>query len=123
MIQEIKKRFKKRFVIQISLIIFTFVVCVCQFLYIINDNKKFRYNTIKLINKINKQDSIIYNQEKFYQKIIKENNLLYDSLLKKQECNNHLYIKLYAMNWENVCFWIDYFKIKHSNVVKAQILL
>ena len=28
----------------------------------------------------------------------------------------------YLISWPNICFWIDYFQIKHSDIVKAQVL-
>lgn len=108
------------------MIVIIFIVCVGQTIYIVQDNKKDRISQdirYKLLNKINKLDSIRSTEEKFYQKVIKDNNLIYDSLLKKYEMNNSFYKNLYAMTWDNVCFWVDYFKIKHPNVVKAQILL
>jgi uncharacterized FlgJ-related protein len=30
---------------------------------------------------------------------------------------------LYKFNWDNVCYWADYYQIKHSEIVKGQILL
>jgi hypothetical protein len=30
---------------------------------------------------------------------------------------------LYKFNWENVCFWVDYYNIKNPDIVKSQILL
>lgn len=30
---------------------------------------------------------------------------------------------LYKFNWQNICYWVDYYEIKNPSVVKAQILL
>lgn len=56
----------------------------------------------------------------------KDINNLQDSILdmvNKYKKDSVFYINLYQMNWENVCFFVDYFKIKHPEIVKSQILL
>ena len=47
----------------------------------------------------------------------------FDSLTYKYENAKKEDNKRYELNWSNVCFWVDYFKIEKSDTVKAQILL
>jgi hypothetical protein len=47
----------------------------------------------------------------------------FDSLTYKYENTKKEDVKRYELNWNNVCFWVDYFKIEKSDTIKAQILL
>jgi hypothetical protein len=47
----------------------------------------------------------------------------FDSLTFKYENIKKEDVKRYDLNWNNICFWIAYFKIEKSDTVKAQILL
>lgn len=66
------------------------------------NQKKLLVNTeLLIVNIINKRDSTI--------SILNE-NIIFNR-------------NLYKFNWENVCFWVDYYNIKNPDIVKAQILL
>jgi uncharacterized FlgJ-related protein len=46
-----------------------------------------------------------------------------DSLVKVFTKQLEINRNLYKFNWENVCYWVDYYQIKHPDIVKGQILL
>lgn len=90
-------------------------------------------STIK-INRIEYNTNYAKVENDSLKKIIKIHNIEYNSALSKLDDSISIltdrykkdsvfYINLYEMNWDNICFFEDYFKLKHPEIVKAQILL
>lgn len=102
-------------IILTSIIIF---LCYCYF-DIKNDydkNKNIINENIQVLQNYQNQiqtssDSIIYLKQ------------LQDSLTTYLYNQLEFNRNLYKFNWENVCYWVDYYQIKHPEIVKGQILL
>jgi hypothetical protein len=78
-----------------------------------DESENINSETIQLF----KDEINLLNDSISYFKIEKDSlSLVFD---KQLEFNKNLY----KFNWENVCFWVDYYKIKHPDIVKGQILL
>jgi len=83
-------------------------------------NHNILYNTKLLLNKNYDLQRLSDNAELIYKKRWDSIDYLYKSE------NPTAIIKddnRYDFNWENICFWMTYFDIKHPEVVRAQILL
>jgi len=73
-----------------------------------------------------KEISIVQSENVSLKKTIKQLNdsiSFYNDTLNRVIQKQEFYQNLYEMEWENICFFIDLFKIKHPDIVKAQILL
>lgn len=60
---------------------------------------------------------------KTYSSTLSQYRHRYDSVLIASRIQAEFDENLYKLNWDNVCYWIDKFKIKNPDIVKAQILL
>jgi hypothetical protein len=113
---------KKLFIFYYSIIIvllsLTIFLCYSYF------NIKIEYNKNK--NIINENIQVLQN----YQSIIQNStdSIIYLNHL-KDSLTIYLYNQLefnrnlYKFNWENVCYWVEFYQIKHPEIVKGQILL
>ncbi len=112
-----------------SIIIFLLLIVSLLIFTIIKINKVVHNTEYAKIENDSLKKTIIENNIEFDKKmLIYKNDIinLSDSIINihnKYKKDSVFYINLYQMNWENICFFIDFFKIKHPEVVKAQILL
>lgn len=96
------------------------VICIIVISLIINH----KINTVQLNN--TKLTDSLKSENVSLKKTIKHLNdsiEFYNDTLNKVIQKQEFYQNLYEMEWENICFFIDLFKIKHPDIVKAQILL
>ena len=110
-----------QYIIPIGVFLFIFVIGVLIYISIRVDNVVHNTKYAKIENDSLKK--VIKIQTLEHTSVIYKMNDSIGTLIDKYKKDSVFYINLYQMNWENICFFIDYFKIKHPEVVKAQILL
>jgi uncharacterized FlgJ-related protein len=112
---------KKLFIQYIISVVLLFLIIFLSYEYF-----KIKSETVKNKNIINQNIQILQN----YQSEIQSSSdsiaylkHLQDSLTTYLHNQLEFNRNLYKFNWENVCYWVDYYQIKHPEIVKGQILL
>lgn len=122
---KIDKLYTKLLILNVFLII---ILLISSYLIFTNYNTINELKTdIKILNNnINKKDSLILElkediefKELFFYRVISFKDSMMSDMDKELNFNRNLY----KFNWDNICYWVEYYKIKQPDIVKSQILL